>query len=218
MSKRMAKKEKEGPITAAELMERLQSDPEWVAKTEAREEWRRARERRFRRLEEPLVADLAAVGFAVGSVWDLVNTREPYPEAIPVLLYHLRRVDYHPDIRQGIARALSRRDPQVKEAIPELLEAFRRDPDPSFNGPKWAIGNAIETVYDDRYLEEVAELVRDRSHGPARTMLVRALAKSKADLVGETLEALRDDPDDEVVLVADRALAKWKAQKRRKPD
>jgi HEAT repeat protein len=213
----MTKKRKaKGPVTAEELMAKLQSNPEWVEKMESREQWRRARKRRFRELEQPLVADLATVGYRVDSVWDLVNTREPYPEAIPVLLRHLKRTEYHPDIRQGIARALTCRDPQVKGAIPELLEAFRRDPDPSLNGPKWAIGNAIEVIYDDRYFEKIVELVRDRSHGPARTMLVRALRKSKTQLAGETLKALRDDPDQDVALVADQALARLeKAQKRR---
>lgn len=213
----MAKKNRfAGPMTAAELMEQLHKDPEWVAKMKSKEEWRRARERHLGRLEQPLVADLEAAGYHINSVWDLVNSRGPYPEAIPVLLRHLKRVDYHPDIRQGIARALSRRDPQVKEAIPELLEAFRRDPDPRLNGPKWAIGNAIQTVYDDRYLDEIVEIVRDRSHGPARTELVQALGKSKNELARTTLAALTEDSDEDVALVAGRALARWeKAQGRR---
>jgi hypothetical protein len=205
MKKRKPSSERGGPITAGDFAERLKSDPDWVAREKAREEWRRARKSRLQQLERPLIADLSNLGITVKSVWDLVNTTQPYPEAIPVLLCHLRRTDYPPEVREGIARALSRRDPQVKEAIPELLEAFRKDPDPGLNGPKWAIGNAIETVFDDRYVEQIVELACDRSHGPARTMLVRALAKSKTELAQEALQMLKKDPEPDVALAANQA-------------
>jgi len=60
----------------------------------------------------------------VTSVWDLVNTRAPYPEAIPVLLEWLPRVR-HPRIKEGIVRALT-----VKEARGVagklLIDEFKR--------------------------------------------------------------------------------------------
>lgn len=51
------------------------------------------------------VADLRAIGWPVSSVWDLVNTRQSYPEAVPVLMAHLDR-PYDPRIREGISARL----------------------------------------------------------------------------------------------------------------
>ena len=67
------------------------------------ERWK-AYEDELRRSEEPLVEALREVGVSVTSVWDLVNTREPYPNALPVLIKHLTG-DYHPKVLANIARA-----------------------------------------------------------------------------------------------------------------
>lgn len=180
------------PMTAEELMERLESDPEWVAQRDARERWRQKQSERILREEQPLVREIAEAGLLIESVWDLVNTREPYPEAIPILLRHLQRTDYDPAIRNGIARALT-----VKghpEILPAMIEAFRRDPDPSSGGPKAAMGNAIEVLLDEGYIEEIADLARDPAHGEARGMLAYALVKSKSPVAEKALQELLSDP------------------------
>jgi hypothetical protein len=61
-------------ITAAELMAKLNADPEFVAKRAREEEERLKREAEYRRAEAPLVDELRAAGFQVQSAWDLVNT------------------------------------------------------------------------------------------------------------------------------------------------
>lgn len=179
-------------MTADELLNELESDPQWVAKRDARERWRLARAERIGREEESLVREIGEAGLGIDSVWDLVNTREPYPEAVPVLLRHLKKDDYHPAIREGIARALTVRG--YPEILPAMLDSFRKDPDPIVNGPKWAKGNAIEVLFDDRYVEEIARLAQDPSHGEARDMLVYALAKSKSPIADEVLRKLLSDP------------------------
>jgi hypothetical protein len=86
---------------------------EWVKQLEANPnlhtEWEenlRRRELEYRIAEAPLVEELNGLGVHVSSVWDLVNTAKPYPEAIPLLLDHLCRA--YPDrILEGIARALA---------------------------------------------------------------------------------------------------------------
>jgi hypothetical protein len=40
-------------------------------------------------------------------VWDLVNTSDPYDEALPVLLRHLERGGYPDRVMEGLARALA---------------------------------------------------------------------------------------------------------------
>lgn len=205
-----------GWSTAGEILDRLEKDPVWVARRKADEEWRQARARRLSAEEAQLVADLAEVGVVVSSVWDLVNTRQPYPEAIPVLLDHLKISTYRSEIRDGIARALTVKHPETKAALPELLAAFRRDPEIMLNGAKWALGNAICVLFDDRHVEEVAELARDPAHGPARGMLLRALAKSNSESARTTREALRDDPDSHIAGLATQALERWHRKQARR--
>jgi len=69
----------------------LRDDPEYRAKVEAAERSRRERVQGLRVAEQPIVADLRQAGVEVSSVWDLVNTSQPYPAALPVLLEHLER-------------------------------------------------------------------------------------------------------------------------------
>ena len=101
---------KSKPVSAADLMSRLQSDPEWVRENTKREVRRKAaaeqRRQELRPEEMPILAELAAVGTKVDSIWDIVNAKWPYPAAIPVLAAHLQRT-HHPVLRDGIARALT---------------------------------------------------------------------------------------------------------------
>lgn len=207
------KKRTKSRITAEQLMSELESDPEWVAKRDAREQWRKARAARIGREEAPLVREVSDAGLEINSVWDLVNTREPYPEAIPVLLRHLKRRDYHPAIREGIARALTVKS--YPEILPAMIESFREDPDPIVNGPKWAKGNAIEVLFDDRHVEEIVELARDPTHGEARDMLVYALGKSKSPFADEVLQELLADPQLEIH--AKKAIELRERRRRKRP-
>src|SRR4051812_26939218 len=97
---------KKKKATAAELMSSLAADPGFVEKQADEEEARQNRAAEWRRAEQPLVAELHDAGFKVGSAWDLVNTSEPYFEALPILLKHLQE-SYPGPVREGIARALA---------------------------------------------------------------------------------------------------------------
>src|SRR4051812_25341911 len=99
MSKRKAK-------TAAEAMAEFEKDPDYLERRSQREKEFQRKEEEYSRAEVPLVRDLRAAGFQLSSVWDLVNTRAPYPALVPVLLSHLDR-PYPERIREGIARALA---------------------------------------------------------------------------------------------------------------
>ena len=48
-----------------------------------------------------------AVGVEIDSVWDLVNTAEPYPAALPVLMEHLERDGYPDRVMESLGRALA---------------------------------------------------------------------------------------------------------------
>lgn len=201
----MSKREK--PITAAELDKELRRDPEYMA-------WRRtvdvsdkAAQKAERLATRALRKELAAVGVRVRSVWDLVNTGEPYPTGIPVLIRHLS-LPYDDPTKEAIARALTVREARGI-AAEALIEEFKRLPAPETTlGPKWAIGNALAMVATKEHIEELLELALDKRHGPARSQLPRALGKFRTPAVKAALEQLLTDPD--TAVEAERALRKFK--------
>jgi hypothetical protein len=183
----MTKKKK---ITAAELMAKLNADPEFVARRDREEEARQKREAEYRRAEKPLVEELIAAGFDVQSAWDLVNTPGSYPNAVPILLDHLPR-PYPGAVREGIARAL---------AVPEakasgwnvLLQHYMNEPEARV---KSGLAAAIGTAADTDVIDDVISLARDRQHGSSRLLLLSALERSDAPRARAALMELGTDPE-----------------------
>lgn len=197
-------------ITAADLA-RIKLYPEEIARLrEISEERERVRAKRVARLGEearPLVADLARVGVHVRSVWDLVNTSRPYPDAIPVLLAHLF-LPYSDRNVDGIARALAVDHPQVKEAWPILVRRYLEAPSGSgvvapgdeeclpFSARN-GLACALAAAATERRVPEVIRLLRDPALGPSRIFLLKVLkrhAKAVAELP-DVIEDLSGDSD-----------------------
>lgn len=159
-----------GGRTAVESDRLFQACPEWVEQDRKREAKRRAAEDGFRAEEEPMIRDLAMVGYDIGSVYDLVNTTESYPAAIPVLLDHLSS-PYHPRIRQGIGRALAVTEAEGL-AGPALLAELRRERDAE---TRWVFANTLTIVADRKDEEQLKALVDDPSYEDVRERLNQAL-------------------------------------------
>ena len=159
-------------MSAAELMARLQSDPEFVRKNEQREAQRKEMEAQLGAEEQALVAELAGVGVRVASVWDLVNEKSSYAAAIPVLTRHVK-LPYHPKIREGIARALT-----VKEARGSaggvILDELQRADEKSHE-VRWALANALTEAADNGMAAEIEALVTDDRFNDVREVLKLAL-------------------------------------------
>lgn len=178
--------------TAAELMAELNADPEFVARRRQQEEAQLAKATERRLAEEPLVEDLRRLGLEIKSVWDLVNTAAPYPEAIPVLLDHLQR-PYPERVREGIARALA--VPEAKIGWGILLDAFHRESDQTTVGVKWSLGLALAAAANDDVLDDVITLLRDTRLGGNRTALLPALLRSSSPSAREVLGEMGKDPE-----------------------
>ena len=183
------KRRKTRPVTAAELMARLEADPAWVAKRDAREAERKRQEALLAAAEVPLLEELRSAGYGVDSVWSLVNSSESYPEALPVLLRHLGFA--YPDrVREGIARALAvpgsvvLLDVLVAKFVSELSEEV-----------KDGLACAIAAAADAEHMDEVIDLIVDPSHGPSRVLLLRALERATREQAHATLERAARDPD-----------------------
>ena len=177
------------PITAGELMAELQADPKWVAEKEKRDQALREHKAELTRAELPLTRDLHLAGVFVSSAWDLVNTRESYPAAIPVLLEHLSR-PYPERIREGIGRALA--VPYAKAGWLTVLKAFQAETDTTTTGVKWALALALGAMGADDVLNDVIPLLLDNALGRNRVPLIPVLGRSREPRAREILEQLRD--------------------------
>jgi len=175
-------------MTAAELMAELEADPERVAARDARDREIELDETASRKQQVPLRADLSAVGVRVADVWELVNTAEPYPTAIPVLVEHLHR-EYDVGVREGIARALA-----VTDAAPywdEIMKLFRAS-DPDQVRIYQGLAAALSGMATRHQLRQVRDVLRDRSVGGGRGFFLSTLTRLRApdrwDLIGEFAE------------------------------
>ncbi len=200
----------ERPVTAGEVMQQLERDPQYVARRkQADAQWQQA-VKKNKLAAEPVIADLKVVGFSVESLDELRRSGVRYKAAIPVLLKWLPVVE-NTDIKEAIVRALS--VPWAKPtAVQPLIVEFQTASE-SASGLKWTIGNALAIVADDSVFNEIAELVRDKRHGKAREMLAVALGNmDDPQVVDLLIELLRDD---EVAGHALIAIGKLGAQKAR---
>ncbi len=173
---------------------------------------------RLRLEEKPILEDLHQVGWDVKSVWDLVNTRTKYTEAIPVLLKHLS-FSYSDRIREGIARALAVVEPEVRKAWPILVEEYHKAPmgwgliakDDTKEyrlGTKEALAITLSVAVTDETLPELIDIAKDRTQGESRVLLLSALRKSKNPLAKQAIEDLASDPD------LKKEIASWRKQKK----
>ena len=177
-------------ITAAELLAKLNADPEFVAKRAREEAVRLEREAEYRLAEAPLVDELRAAGFQVQSAWDLVNTPGSYPKAVPILLAHLPR-SYPAAVREGIARALA--VPDAKDpGWSVLIRLYVDEPEDRVRS---GLAAAIASAADDEVMGDVIALARDARHGPSRLLLLNALERSTDPRARAALLNLGADPD-----------------------
>lgn len=177
--------------TAAELLAELASDNEYLEARKAKDEELQKRKAEWAVAEAPLVDALRSMGLDVHSAWDLVNTTEPYPEAIPVLFEHLRR-PYPERVVEGILRALA-----VTESRPwwsELRNFFEAAPAQATSGLRWAAGCALGAAANDGVISDVLRLASDPKFGFDRATLLPALARSDDARAKMLLHELRDDP------------------------
>jgi HEAT repeat protein len=151
---------------------------------------------------------LKRVGINVESVYDLVNSKAAYPEAIPALLECLTFVQ-EPVIKEGVIRALTVKEAKGK-AEQALIQEFKLIP-PDISQLqilKWTIGNALSVVATDAVFDDLVELATNKAHGKAREMVVVALGNMKNPKAGEILIGLLSD--EEVAGHAAMALGKLK--------
>jgi hypothetical protein len=142
-----------------------------------------------------LTAEIRAAGFHVDSVSQLRTSGRRYRQAVPILLRWLA-IAKSTSEKEEIVRALS--VPWAKpDALAPLILEFRKTKEtlPGGQNLRWAIGNAIEVLWDDSMYDQLAKLAGDPSFGKAREMVVLGLAKSSYPGANALLSELTSDPD-----------------------
>jgi hypothetical protein len=182
-------------ITAAELMSKLNADPEFVAKRAREEEERLKRVEALRVEIAPVLDDLRVAGCSISSASDLMKPpypdAAPWPASIPVLLRHLQRDSYSADVRELVARALA--VPETKApGWNSLTKLYIDEPEDRVRS---GLAAAIAAAADDEVIGDVIALARDRRQGSSRLLLLSALERSADPRARAALMDLGTDPD-----------------------
>ena len=153
-------------VTAEDFMAALEKDPEYQARIAAQDAATAAGVAVLRRAEQPIVQDLKAVGVDVSSVWDLVNTSVPYPDALPVLKRLLVRGGYPDRVMESLGRALT-----VGPARPmwdELAEMYQR---PRGSGEEVGLAVMLSGTGTEAELDRMMAFVQDETLSPDSRLL-----------------------------------------------
>ena len=147
--------------------------------------------------EDRLVVEaLQGIGVYVDSSEDLVNTGEPYPKAIPVLLEMLRKVQTYA-IKGIIVRSLGVREAkgQAEASLISEFEFSLADDSAIADDFRWKIANTFEILGGGKGSSDaLLRFLRDPRSGSARGMLSLAAAKTKdRRLIPILLESLEMD-------------------------
>ncbi|MFH0736282.1 MAG: HEAT repeat domain-containing protein [bacterium] len=156
-----------------------------------------------------LKMELREVGIIIDDIYDFVNTPQPYPEAIPILINALKKELSDKILIEGIVRSLA-----VKEARglcnKVLIKEFYRIPKEN-TFLLWAIGNTMAVVVCQEDVDDIIEIIKKKEYGASRQMFVYALKRVNAEKAEDLLIDLLDDTD--VVSHVIGVLGKMKSQK-----
>lgn len=194
-------------MTAAELMalkeEMRRTDPVYRAQVEAVEAERQEWVQKLRRAEQPIVDDLRAAGVEVTSVWDLVNTADPYPKALPILLDHLERGGYPDRVMESLGRALA-----VKPSSDFWDRLRQLYLSASGRGEEEGLAVALAASATADHVEALIGLLDENSRGGTRIHFLRPIKQLGGRRGSEVLKSRQDD---ELLGKEARALLKGRA-------
>lgn len=184
-----AREKPSGGVTAAELMAQLQGDEEYQRKAQTAEAEREVRAQELHRAEQPIVEDLRSAGVEVDSVWDLVNTADPYPKVLPILLNHLQRGGYPDRVMESLARALAVGPAaSVWETLRELYLAAQG------RGEEEGLAVALAASATAEHFDSLIALLDETSRGSTRIHFLRPIKRVGGKPGLEVLKSLQGDP------------------------
>jgi hypothetical protein len=175
-------------MSAAEFMAQLEKDKDYQREKAAFDAELQERAGALRAAEQPIVAALHRAGIDVDSVWDLVNTSEPYPDALPVLMDHLERGGYPDRVMESLGRALA-----VKPAIVFWDRLKARYLAPRSPGEEDGTAVALAACATKAQVDDLIGFLSVAERGQSRIYFIRPILKVGAERGRGVVEALRAD-------------------------
>lgn len=152
---------------------------------------------------------LIKIGLVINDTYDLVNTKIPYPNAIPIIINLLESPHINdPVLVEGLIRSLAVKEAKGMANDIVFKKFFEANDDSLI---LWAIGNTINVIATAGDLDRLLVLVKGKKYGTARQMPTMALGRFKSPIVEDVLISLLDDTD--VLPHAIYALGKLKSIK-----
>ena len=170
-------------------MRELEHDPEYQRKFQAAEAERQVRVAKLRRAEQPIVAALRAAGVQVNSVWDLVNTAEPYPDALPVLMEFFEQGGFPGWVMQSLGRALA-----VKPSVIFWDRLKARYLEARSDDEEETAAVALAACATPAQFDDLTALLTDGERGSNRVFFVRPVLNLGGQRGRDLVQTLRDDP------------------------
>lgn len=160
---------------ASEFLSELESDPEYVSRRQAHELAGAAREQEIEQAGRELRERLAAIGYPVATLDEIVQRYAPLPrEVVTVLLDALRRVE-STAAQEQIVRALGASG--VSFSGDSLVELFNRTDSDSL---RYAVANTMAEAPVTGIGLWVLQAAQDEQIGTARQLLLLAAARHNA--------------------------------------
>lgn len=182
-------KKGQGPMSATEFMAQLEKDEEYQRQKATFDAELQQRMDSLRTAEEPIVAELRSSGVQVESVWDLVNTAQPYPEALPVLMAHLERGGYPDRVMEGLGRALA-----VRPAVAFWVRLKARYVTPRSPGEEYGTAVALAACATEARVDDLVDFLSLEERGESRVYFIRPLLRFGGDRGRQIVAGLRSDP------------------------
>lgn len=179
---------KRRPISAKDLMAELENDQEYQRKNAAFDAEMQAREAVLRTAEQPIVAALRGVGSQVDSVWDLVNTSEPYPLALPVLVEHLEIGGYPDRVMESLGRAMAVKPAVVYWSRLKALYLAPRSP-----GEEDGVAVALAATATEAQVDDLIAFLSLSERGESRIYFLRPILRVGGRRGREVVSSLRSD-------------------------
>jgi len=159
------------------------------------------------RPKQPLLDELRAIGIPLAMIWETNHIKKMPPQALKLILHHLRS-DYPRKAREGMARALGRREARAV-VWEDVVALYREEYDEPAGRVKEGLASAIHEMARPADVDTLIELLKDTKNGGSRIFFVRNLARTSSARAFEALYELQNDPDlqSEIVPVLKRRKA-----------
>lgn len=131
--------------------------------------------------QDEFLKELNSYGYNFKTFNDVKTIYRDDKILIPVLLKYLDEVEDIDD-KEYLVRVLTKES--YFEVTERLLQEFFLSNNYFY---KWAIGNALYIIEDERFIDEYIDIIKDCSHGTARQMLVLLLGKLRNERAKDAL-------------------------------